>query len=59
MLDLNGFKPVNDRFGHAVGDQLLIEIGQRLRAGVRSTDVAARVGGREAPPVTPPATFWW
>ena len=47
MLDLNGFKPVNDRFGHAVGDQLLIEIGQRLRAGVRSTDVAARVGGDE------------
>ena len=47
MLDLNGFKPVNDRFGHAVGDLLLIEIGQRLRAGVRSTDVAARVGGDE------------
>jgi diguanylate cyclase (GGDEF)-like protein len=47
MLDLNGFKPINDRFGHAVGDQLLIEIGQRLRAGIRSTDVAARVGGDE------------
>jgi diguanylate cyclase (GGDEF)-like protein len=47
MLDLNGFKPVNDRYGHAVGDQLLIEIGRRLLAGVRSTDVAARVGGDE------------
>ncbi len=47
MLDLNGFKPVNDRYGHAVGDQLLIEIGRRLLAGVRSTDIAARVGGDE------------
>jgi diguanylate cyclase (GGDEF)-like protein len=47
MLDLNGFKPVNDRYGHAVGDQLLIEIGRRLLAGVRTTDVAARVGGDE------------
>ena len=47
MLDLNGFKPVNDLYGHAVGDQLLMEIGRRLLAGIRSTDVAARVGGDE------------
>lgn len=47
MLDLDGFKPVNDRYGHAAGDQLLTEMGRRLLSGVRSTDTAARVGGDE------------
>ena len=47
MLDLDGFKPVNDRYGHLAGDQLLAEIGRRLLAGVRETDTAARVGGDE------------
>ncbi len=47
MLDLDGFKPVNDRFGHDVGDELLGIVAQRLRATMRTGDVVARVGGDE------------
>lgn len=47
MLDLDGFKEVNDRFGHAVGDELLVEVSNRLSATVRSTDFIARLGGDE------------
>ena len=47
MLDLDGFKPVNDRYGHDVGDELLAIVAQRLRATVRNGDVVARVGGDE------------
>ncbi len=47
VLDLNAFKQVNDRFGHAVGDEALIEMAQALRAVVRSTDVIGRLGGDE------------
>jgi diguanylate cyclase (GGDEF)-like protein len=47
FIDLDGFKPVNDRYGHAAGDAVLIEVGQRLTAAVRSTDIAARFGGDE------------
>jgi diguanylate cyclase len=46
-LDLNDFKIVNDRFGHAVGDKLLVEVGSRLRHSVRQTDLVARLGGDE------------
>ncbi|WP_034156742.1 diguanylate cyclase domain-containing protein [Sphingomonas sp. ERG5] len=45
--DGNGFKQVNDRFGHAAGDVVLAEIGVRLRAGLRAQDLAARLGGDE------------
>ncbi len=47
MLDLNGFKNVNDTYGHAVGDKLLIKVGERLDSCIRETDMVARFGGDE------------
>ena len=47
FIDLDGFKPVNDSFGHSSGDRVLERVGKRLRTLVRSNDVAARVGGDE------------
>ncbi|HRK39597.1 MAG TPA: EAL domain-containing protein [Burkholderiaceae bacterium] len=46
-LDLDDFKPVNDRLGHAVGDQLLITITRRLQQALRTHDTLARLGGDE------------
>lgn len=47
MVDLDGFKEVNDAFGHHVGDMVLCEITSRLSAAVRATDTVARMGGDE------------
>ena len=46
-LDLNDFKIVNDRCGHAAGDMLLVEVGRRLKESVRRVDLVARLGGDE------------
>ena len=47
FIDLDGFKPVNDTFGHSSGDRVLEQVGQRLKAVARNAGVAARVGGDE------------
>ena len=47
LLDLDRFKPINDQFGHAVGDQLLQTVARRIKAAVRETDTVGRIGGDE------------
>lgn len=47
MIDVDHFKAVNDTYGHAIGDAILIELSQRLRNNLRAIDLIARVGGEE------------
>ena len=46
-LDLDGFKPVNDQFGHEAGDQVLITVVERIQSALRPDDSIARLGGDE------------
>jgi two-component system, cell cycle response regulator len=47
VVDIDRFKSVNDRFGHAVGDSVLVEVSERLTANLRADDLLARIGGEE------------
>ena len=47
LLDLDGFKEINDALGHGIGDQVLVEIARRIQACVRDDDTVARLGGDE------------
>jgi len=54
-LDVDDFKDINDRLGHAAGDEVLVSIATALRSGTRVSDVAARIGGDEFALVIPEA----
>jgi diguanylate cyclase (GGDEF)-like protein/PAS domain S-box-containing protein len=56
IMDLDGFKEINDSMGHAAGDDLLVELGRRLKAAVRGSDTVARLGGDEFGVLLPDAT---
>jgi len=45
-MDVDGFRQINDAYGHQVGDALLLEVARRLRASIRTRDTLARLGRR-------------
>jgi diguanylate cyclase (GGDEF)-like protein len=47
FMDLDGFKEINDRYGHAAGDQVLVQVASRIRSATREMDTPARYGGDE------------
>lgn len=53
VVDLDGFKSINDRYGHAIGDEILIAVVDRLTEGLRTSDVVARWGGEEITVLAP------
>jgi len=56
FIDLDGFKAINDQYGHAVGDRFLADVGRRLESGLRAGDFAARYGGDEFIVIAPNAS---
>ncbi len=57
MFDLDGFKEVNDRWGHAAGDRVLALVGDRARRAVRASDTVGRQGGDEFMAILPEASL--
>ena len=47
FLDLDKFKPINDNFGHEIGDQILVEVAERIKSSIRAEDTVSRQGGDE------------
>ena len=57
MFDIDGFKDVNDRWGHAAGDRVLVSVATRARAAVRASDTVGRVGGDEFLAILPESSL--
>ncbi len=55
--DIDGFKAINDRYGHRAGDKVLVVVAESLATGIRSTDFAARYGGEEFVMLLPSTTL--
>ena len=58
VVDLDRFKSVNDRFGHAAGDAVLVEVARRLKTNLREDDLLARIGGEEFLIALPNTSFY-